>query len=427
MMPDHLHPSHSGGAGNKTASTSASRDAAVWSAATRDPAALDPVWLDPALVAEVRSDLLEHQGPLTEAAVAAAVRRSGRVLGSAELPVLVARLTAQLSGAGPLQPLLDRPGVTDVFVNGPRDVWADWGEGLVAVPLSLGTEADVRALAVRLAASGGRRLDDASPLVDVRLPDGVRVNAVIPPLSGEVTVLSFRVPRPRAFSLEDLVRDAFVPAPLVTLIAEVVSRRANFLISGGTGSGKTVLLGAMLSATPERHRLLIVEDSRELALAHPHVVQLSARQANVEGVGEVPLTTLVRNALRMRPDRLVVGEVRGAEVRDMLTALNTGHEGGCATIHANTCAAVPSRLEALGALAGMSAPAVHSQLATAIDLFLHIRRDAAGPGRRGIAEVAVPVLVDDRVRTQLVWERGTGFHSDGVTALRRTFAAKEPS
>lgn len=266
----------------------------------------DGAWLDPALVAEIRDDLLDHPGPLTESAVALAVRRSGRVLGSAAMLELVARLTAQLSGAGPLQPLLDRPGVTDVFVNGPRDVWADFGDGLVQVPMSLGAESDVRALAVRLAASGGRRLDDSSPLVDVRLPDGIRVNAVIPPLSGEVTVLSFRIPRPRAFSLEDLTADGFVPPALVTLVEETVERRANFLVSGGTGSGKTVLLGAMLSAAPSAHRLLIVEDSRELVVAHPHVVQLSARQANVEGVGDAPMTTLVRNALRMRPDRLVV-------------------------------------------------------------------------------------------------------------------------
>jgi len=158
----------------------------------------DPGWLDSALVAEIRDDLLDHPGPVTDSAVAAAVRRSGRVLGSAAMLELVARLSAQLAGAGPLQPLLDRPGVTDVFVNGPRDVWADSGEGLEQVSLSLGSESDVRALAVRLAASGGRRLDDSSPLVDVRMPDGVRVNAVIPPLSGDVTVLSFRIPRPRA-------------------------------------------------------------------------------------------------------------------------------------------------------------------------------------------------------------------------------------
>jgi len=183
----------------------------------------------------------------------------------------------------------------------------------------------------------------------------------------------------------------------------------------------------MLSAACQTHRLLIVEDSRELVVVHPHVVQLSARQANVEGVGDVPMTALVRNALRMRPDRLVVGEVRGEEVRDMLTALNTGHEGGCGTVHANTSAAVPSRLEALGALAGMSAAAVHAQTSTAIDLLLHIRRDGAGPGRRGIAEVAVPVLVDGRVRTILVWDRTEGFRRDGVAHLQRTFAAKAPA
>ncbi|MGO1439929.1 MAG: TadA family conjugal transfer-associated ATPase, partial [Brevibacterium yomogidense] len=179
-------------------------------------------WLDSALVAEIRDDLLDHPGPVTDSAVAAAVRRSGRVLGTAAMLELVARLSAQLAGAGPLQPLLDRPGVTDVFVNGPRDVWADFGAGLEQVPLSLGSESDVRALAVRLAASGGRRLDDSSPLVDVRMPDGIRVNAVIPPLSGEVTVLSFRVPRPRAFTLPDLIADGFVPAALVTLIEETV-------------------------------------------------------------------------------------------------------------------------------------------------------------------------------------------------------------
>ncbi|SMY10630.1 TadA family conjugal transfer-associated ATPase [Brevibacterium jeotgali] len=381
-------------------------------------------WLDPALVAEIRDDLLDHPGPVTDSAVAAAVRRSGRVLGSAAMLELVARLSAQLAGAGPLQPLLDRPGVTDVFVNGPRDVWADFGAGLEQVPLSLGAESDVRALAVRLAASGGRRLDDSSPLVDVRMPDGVRVNAVIPPLSGDVTVLSFRIPRPRAFTLPDLIGDGFVPAALVTLVEETVARRANFLISGGTGSGKTVLLGAMLSAADQAHRLLLVEDSRELVVVHPHVVQLSARQANVEGIGDVPMTALVRNALRMRPDRLVVGEVRGEEVRDMLTALNTGHEGGCATVHANTSAAVPSRLEALGALAGMSAAAVHAQTSTAIDLLLHLRRDGAGPGKRGIAEVAVPVLVEDRVHTRLVWDRATGFQREGVAQLQRTFSTR---
>jgi pilus assembly protein CpaF len=465
-------------------------------------------WLDPSLVAQVRDDLLDHPGPLTEAAVAQAVRRTGRVLGSAAMLELVGRLTAQLSGAGPLQPLLDRPGVTDVFVNGPREVWADAGGGMEPVAMSLGAESDVRALAVRLSALGGRRLDDSSPLVDVRLPDGIRLNAVIPPLSGETTVMSFRVPRARGFTLEELQADGFVPPALVSLLEETLARRSNFLISGGTGSGKTALLGAMLSGADPGQRIIAVEDSRELVIAHPHVVQLASRQANVEGSGEVPMSMLVRNALRMRPDRLVVGEVRGAEVRDMLTALNTGHEGGCGTVHANTCAAVPARLEALGALAGMSAAAVHAQAASALDLLVHLRRSGGGAGAavggeahtgrsggdvavaraegrrdaagsvgsgagphagavrerdcvrdagrergqdpaqdvdrsrgqdrarrqdrargpgRGIAEVAVPVVVEGTVRTQRVWDREQGFCAEGVTLLQRVFAARERS
>ncbi|WP_029090406.1 TadA family conjugal transfer-associated ATPase [Brevibacterium album] len=416
-------------------------------------------WLDPALVTQVREDLLEHPGPVTDAAVAQAVRRTGRVLGSTAMLDLVGRLTAQLSGAGPLQPLLDRPGVTDVFVNGPHEVWADFGGGLEQVPLSLGAEADVRALAVRLSASGGRRLDDSAPLVDVRLPDGTRLNAVIPPLSGECTVMSFRIPRARGFTLDELREDGFVPGPLASLLEETLARRANFLVSGGTGSGKTALLGAMLSAADRSQRLLVVEDARELVITHPHVVQLAARQANVEGSGEVPMSTLVKNALRMRPDRLVVGEVRGAEVRDMLTALNTGHEGGCGTLHANTCAAVPARLEALGALAGMTPAAVHAQAATALDLLIHLRRGDAETGgavrvagaarprasagrersaggetgagamreARGIAEVAVPSVVEGTVRTEPVWSREGGFVAEGVARLQRTFAAKERS
>lgn len=374
-------------------------------------------WIEPALIAEVRDHLLENPGPVTASAVATAVQRTGRVLGAGALLELVSRISAQLAGAGPIQPILDAPGTTDVFVNGPRDIWADRGAGLEPVPISLGTESDVRALAVRLAGLGGRRLDDSSPLVDVRLPDGVRLNAVIPPLSGDTTVLSFRVPRASGFRLDELLADGFVPAPAHELLLEVLARRANFLISGGTGSGKTVLLGALLSEVAADQRLLVVEDSRELLISHPHVVQLAARQSNVEGVGEVAMTDLVRNALRMRPDRLVVGECRGAEVRDMLTALNTGHEGGCATIHANTAPAVTARLEALGALAGMSPAAVRSQMATAIDLVIHVRREG---NTRGIAQIAVPAADrDTRIEMLPVWDAGDGFSEAGVTAVRR--------
>lgn len=355
-------------------------------------------WLDADLIRDVRTHLLENPGPVTAGSVATALARSGRVVGSAELLELVSRISAQLGGAGPLQSLLDEPDTTDVFVNSPQDVWVDRGSGLVPVPLSLGTEDDVRALAVRLAALGGRRLDDSQPLVDVRLPDGVRLNALIPPLAGEHTVMSFRVPRSKGFRLSELIERAFLTAEIAEVLLALLEVRANILISGGTGSGKTVLLGALLAEIPADQRIVIVEDSRELNVRHDHVVQLAARQANVEGMGEVSMADLVRNALRMRPDRLIIGECRGAEVRDMLTALNTGHEGGCATIHANTASAVPARLEALGALAGMSPEAVRSQSVTAIDVILHITRGR--DGHRNLAEIAARTSAERTVPTE---------------------------
>src|SRR5699024_3761634 len=262
--------------------------------------------------------------------------------------------SAQLSGAGPLQSVLEVPGTTDVFVNGPREIFADTGDGPQLLDLSLGSEDEVRSLAVRLAALGGRRLDDASPYVDVRLPDGVRMNAIAPPISAEPTTISFRAPKRSGFPFSQLCAEGFVPDGISPLRAEAVEARANLRISGGTGTGRTALLGALLARVGADLRIVIVEDSRDLIVTHPHVGQLAARQANVEGGGEVTLTDLVRNALRMRPDRLVGGECRGAEVRDMLTALNTGHEGGCATIHANTADAVASRVAARGARASMS-------------------------------------------------------------------------
>src|SRR5690606_25793729 len=218
----------------------------------------------------------------------------------------------------------------------------------------------------RLAGSAGRRLDDASPYVDARLPDGARLHAVLAPVSTRGTCLSLRVPPRRAFSLEELTRVGSLTADGAALLRRMVGAKLAFLVSGGTGSGKTTLLSALLSLVPPAERLVLVEDSRELAPDHPHVVQLEARPPNSEGAGEITVRTLVRQALRMRPDRLVVGEVRGAEVVDLLAALNTGHEGGCGTIHANSAAEVPARVEALGIAAGFSRAAVHSQLAAAV-------------------------------------------------------------
>ena len=204
----------------------------------------------------------------------------------------------------------------------------------------------------------GRRLDDASPFVDAPLPHGVRLHAVLPPIVEQVTV-TLRVPRHRVWTLSDLVTSGMVPAEAEPLLRQVLARRASFLISGGTGSGKTTLLNALLGEVDPCERLVVVEDTRELAPRHPHVVRAQTRPPNIEGAGAVTLQHLVRQTLRMRPDRIVVGEVRGAEVVDLLTALNTGHAGGCSTVHANSAVDVVARLEALGALGGLSRFAVH--------------------------------------------------------------------
>ena len=295
-------------------------------------------------------------------------------------------LSAQVLGAGPLEPLLADPLVTDVLVNAGSGVWVDRGDGLTRTDCEVGDEAAVRRLAVRLAGIAGRRLDDTSPYVDGFLPGGVRLHAVLPPIAVEGSHISLRVPRRVAPSLVEMARWGAFSDGWLHVLEALVSKRCSFVVSGGTGSGKTTLLGAMLGEVDVRERLVIVEDVRELAISHPHVVRLQSRPANVEGRGEIGLTSLVRQSLRMRPDRLVVGEVRGAEVREMLAALNTGHEGGCSTLHANTSADVVARFEALGALAGLAPTAVHSQLLSAVQVVVHVRRSS---GRRFVDTVAL--------------------------------------
>ncbi|MEN5075264.1 TadA family conjugal transfer-associated ATPase [Isoptericola cucumis] len=325
-------------------------------------------------------------------AVRAALVASGRVIGSSALTDLTRAARAELTGAGPLQALLDQPGVTDVLVNGPDQVWVDRGDGLHRADLDLGSPAAVRALAVRMAAVAGQRLDDAAPTVDARMPDGTRLHAVVDPVAPSGAVIALRVLRQATLDLEALVASGGLPPKWRPTLAALVRGRANLLISGGTGTGKTTLLAALLGLVPSRERILVVEEARELAPQHPHVVGLAARRPNVEGVGEVSLTDLVRGALRMRPDRIVVGECRGAEVRELLLAMNTGHDGGMATVHANAAEHVPARLEALAALAGMPREAVAAQAAAALDVVLHLRRSR---GRRYVAELGLVCRDDD--------------------------------
>ncbi len=342
----------------------------------------------PGLLDEVRERLAATPGDLSPHRVAEALRAAGRPVGDAMVLAVHDELRRDVLGAGPLEPLLRRSGVTDVLVNGADEVWVDCGAGLELTGVRFPDDVAVRRLAQRLAATGGRRLDDATPHADVRLPDGTRFHAVLAPTARPGTVVSLRVPRARVFTMEDLVAAAAVTEEGAELLAAIVAARCAFLVTGGTGTGKTTLLAAMLSLVDPGERLVLVEDSSELRPAHPHVIGLEARPPNIEGAGEITLRTLVRQALRMRPDRLVVGEVRGAEVVEMLAALNTGHAGGCGTVHANSAADVPARLEALALAAGLPRAAVHSQLAAALDVVVHVAR---GPdGVRRVAQVGVP-------------------------------------
>lgn len=309
---------------------------------------------------------------------------------------------------GTRHPLLDRfsdhlddPDVTDLFVNGSAGLFVDRGAGPVADPAWRADEGDVRALAVALIGLGGRHIDDATPAVDVRLEDGLRVHAVLPPIAAAGTAISIRVPRLERIDLATLERTGMFDAPSRARLERLVAARKNLLVTGAAGAGKTTLLAALLSAASPAERIVTIEDVAELRIDHPHHVRLEARQANLEGAGAVGLARLVREALRMRPDRLVVGECRGEEVRELLSALNTGHDGGAGTLHANGLRDVPARLEALGALAGLDDIALARQAASAFDVVLHVERTPDGSrrlvgagrpvvtadGRLGIAEV----------------------------------------
>ena len=383
------------------------------------------------LLERVRHRLAEEPGRLSPAVVADAIRaESGGVLGDTDLLAALRVLQTELSGAGPLEDLLREPDVADVLVTAPHQVWVDRGAGLHLTDVRFTDEAAVRRLAQRLALSAGRRLDEAQPWVDGRLPDvgyggaGVRLHAVLPPVAADGTCLSLRVLRPATQGLDALVAGGAVPGEVAGLLNAVVTARLAFLVVGGTGAGKTTLLAALLAKVDAAERIVCVEDAAELRPQHPHVVRLVARAPNVEGIGEVTVRQLVRQALRMRPDRVVIGEVRGAEVVDLLTALNTGHDGGAGTVHANSPREVPARLEALAALGGMDAAALHSQLVAAVQVVLHVHRSA--DGTRGLAGIGVltrvgggagPVTVHD------AWTRSGGF-AEGAATLTELLAER---
>lgn len=377
------------------------------------------------LIDRVRERLATESGPLRPSAVAAAIRaESGGVLGDAEVLTNLRVLQTELTGAGVLEPLLRDPGTTDVLVTAPDAVWVDDGRGLRRTAVRFADEDSVRRLAQRLAVAAGRRLDEAQPWVDGQLSGlgvgdlTIRLHAVLPPVAVAGTCVSLRVLRPATQDLGALTRSGALAPDAAQLLTEIIASRLAFLVSGGTGAGKTTLLAAALAAISGVERIVCVEDAAELAPPHPHLVRLVARTANVEGVGEITLRQLVRQALRMRPDRIVVGEVRGAEVIDLLAALNTGHDGGAGTVHANSPAEVPARLEALAALGGLDRSALHSQLAAAVQVVLHVGRDR--DGRRRLSEIAVLQRGNNgHVRAETAWhvERGFGCGAEQLRAL----------
>jgi pilus assembly protein CpaF len=377
------------------------------------------------LVGRVRRRFAVEGTAATGAAVVSAVRAepSAAILGDTAVLRLADRVRHDLVGAGPLAPLLADPAVTDVLVNGCQ-VWVDRGRGLQRVPLSVGTAEDVRRLAQRMVAADGRRLDDGSPCADARLPDGTRLNAILPPVGTTGPYLSLRVFRGEPVTLGDLVGWGAFPPPVADLLAAIVEARLAYLVTGGTGSGKTTLLGTLLGLVPHTERIVLVEDSAELRPAHPHVVGLQTRTSNVEGVGSVSLHDLVRQALRMRPDRLILGECRGAEVVELLNALNTGHEGGAGTLHANTPADVPTRLEALGLTGGLARHALHAQIAAAVQVVLHLRRSRRGERTLDAICLLAPEGPERLVTAVPAWSRVSGI-GPAAERLARLLAERE--
>src|SRR4051812_44942035 len=344
------------------------------------------------LIERARRGEADADGGLA-AEVRALVDSEAAALPDADREALAARVVRLATGLGPLEPLLADPQVDEVMVNGPGEVWVERGGRIEPTAVRFGSDAELLHAIERILAPLGRRVDEASPLCDARLPDGSRVNVVIPPLALGGPCLTIRRFRRRGFSLDDLVEGGTLPAQLAGFLAGCVRARAAILVSGGTGSGKTTTLNALSGAIPDGERIVTIEDAAELRLRQQHVVRLEARPANVEGRGEVTIRALVANALRMRPDRIVVGEVRGPEALDMLMALNTGHAGSLTTVHANSPADALRRVETLALMAGVGLPheAVREQVGSALDVVVHQARGA--DGRRRVESVAEVVQV----------------------------------
>ncbi len=346
-------------------------------------------------------------------------------LSPAERRHLVGSIGADILGLGPIEPFLVDPTVTEVMVNGDDAIYVERGGRLHLTEARFMTHQHVRQVIERIVAAVGRRIDESSPLVDARLPDGSRVNAIIPPLAVDGPMLTIRKFAQTALAAADLVQAGTLSPEAVEFLDHSVRSRRNILISGGTGSGKTTLLNVVSSFIPEEERIVTIEDSVELRLHQRHVVRLEARPPNVEGRGQISIRQLVHNSLRMRPDRIVIGEVRGGEALDMLQAMNTGHEGSLSTLHANSPRDALSRLETMVLMAGLDLPArsIREQIASALDLVVHLSR--MGDGSRRVTEIAEVMGMEGEgitLSTVFALDRDAAPHAPGPAAdLARIF------
>lgn len=348
------------------------------------------------------SDLRDHKQRIEQI-----VKDQSLVFGSQSVEEMAQHAQQQILGVGALQKHLEDPKVTDILINDYNEGWLDRGNGLEPIETGLADSRDLRNLAVRLAAACGTRLDDSSPSIDGRLPDGTRLHAILHPLCESSAMISLRSLGSRALGTAQLINSGTIHPHMLAVLEHIVNKKKNFLVSGATGTGKTTLLSALLSLVERNERILIIEESREIRPNHPHVISLETKKENVEGKGRIDQSELLRNALRMRPDRIVVGECRGAEVMDMLSALNTGHRGGCGTIHANSAHDVVTRLHALGSLAGQSRDTVNQQAASAFDYVIHLERqpDPRFGSSRYIEEISEISLLGGQlvVRSVMRW------------------------
>jgi pilus assembly protein CpaF len=351
------------------------------------------------------------------------VRDQRIALSTADLSVLIASIQNEVMGLGPIEPLMADPSVSDILVNGAHAVYVERHGMLEKTPVVFGDDDHVYRIIERIVSRVGRRIDESSPMVDARLPDGSRVNAIIPPLALDGPILSIRRFSASPLGVKELVKLGTITEEIAAVLQALVKAKINFLISGGTGSGKTTLLNMMSAFVPANERIVTIEDAAELRLQQPHVVRLETRPANVEGRGEVSQRALVRNSLRMRPDRIVIGEVRGPEVLDMLQAMNTGHEGSMTTIHANSPRDALSRLENMVGLTGLSIglKPLRQQIASAISVVIQIARLADGK-RKLISLQEITGMEGDVIEMQEIFRfRQAGIAASG--AVQGSFQA----